>query len=83
LADNGSGIAEEDLPLAFASHPTSNENLFRIGTLGGRNAPCCRRHLPQLYYRSALFSGDGCLPSGKTLSRWPTALDAIMPSERL
>jgi DNA mismatch repair protein MutL len=40
VVDDGGGIAEEDLPLAFASHATSKlgtvEDLFRIGTLGFR-----------------------------------------------
>ena len=40
VADNGCGIAAEQLPLAVASHATSKildaEDLFRVGTLGFR-----------------------------------------------
>jgi DNA mismatch repair protein MutL len=40
VADNGSGIAAEELPLAVASHATSKlqqaDDLFRVGTLGFR-----------------------------------------------
>jgi DNA mismatch repair protein MutL len=40
VADDGGGIAPDDLPLAFASHATSKlrdaDDLFRIGTLGFR-----------------------------------------------
>jgi DNA mismatch repair protein MutL len=40
VVDDGCGMGEEDLPLAFASHATSKlgsvEDLFRIGTLGFR-----------------------------------------------
>jgi DNA mismatch repair protein MutL len=40
VADNGSGISPEELPLAVASHATSKiataEDLFQVGTLGFR-----------------------------------------------
>src|SRR4051812_6418755 len=40
VVDDGCGIAEDDLALAFASHATSKladaDDLFRIGTLGFR-----------------------------------------------
>src|SRR5436190_24055129 len=40
VADDGCGIAPDDLPLAFASYATSKlksaDDLFRIGTLGFR-----------------------------------------------
>src|SRR3972149_5939408 len=40
VADNGCGIAAEELPLAVASHATSKliheDDLFRVGTLGFR-----------------------------------------------
>src|SRR3954468_9781104 len=40
VADDGCGIAADDLPLAFASHATSKlttaEELFQIATLGFR-----------------------------------------------
>src|SRR6478672_5996187 len=40
VADNGKGMAPEDLPLAFTPHATSKlaeaEDLFRVSTLGFR-----------------------------------------------
>src|SRR6266704_305278 len=40
VVDDGFGILDDDLPLAFASHATSKltcaDDLFRIGTLGFR-----------------------------------------------
>src|SRR5438445_13474285 len=66
VADNGCGIAAEDLPLAVASHATSKiadaDDLFHVGTFGFRGeALASIAEFSQLIIRSRQSaSATGC-----------------------
>jgi DNA mismatch repair protein MutL len=60
IIDDGSGVPVEELPLAFASHATSklqsDEDLFRIGTMG---------------FRGEALASIGAVSHARILSRTP------------